>query len=87
MVINLNVKCSDECNLVGPGLDYYGYVPDFFPGDHCGDYIEFKIDTATGQILNWPKGLTDKKILNDSLIKENNQAKPEPKKNNAKHGT
>lgn len=30
-----------------------GYVPDFFPGDHYGDYLILDIDLETGQILNW----------------------------------
>lgn len=32
-----------------------GYVPDFFPEEHYGDYIELDIDIDTGQILNWKK--------------------------------
>ena len=35
--------------------DYEGYVPDFFPGDHYGDYLILNIDLETGQILNWKK--------------------------------
>lgn len=31
------------------------YVPDFFPGQHYGDYLELDIDIETGQILNWVK--------------------------------
>lgn len=33
--------------------DYEGYVPDFMPGDHYGDYVEIDIDIDTGQITNW----------------------------------
>ena len=29
------------------------YVPDFFPGDNCGDYLIFNIDIETGRITNW----------------------------------
>lgn len=29
------------------------YVPDFFPGDHYGDYLILDIDISTGQITNW----------------------------------
>ncbi len=29
------------------------YVPDWFPGDHYGDYLILDIDLETGQILNW----------------------------------
>jgi hypothetical protein len=36
-------------------LGEYGpnYVPDFFPGEHFGDYIKLNIELATGKILNW----------------------------------
>lgn len=36
-------------------LDYEGYVPGFFPGEHYGDYLILDIDLDTGQIVNWPK--------------------------------
>ena len=32
---------------------YSGYVPDFFPGEHFGEYIQLEIELATGKILNW----------------------------------
>jgi hypothetical protein len=31
------------------------YVPNYFPEDHYGDYLELDIDVETGQILNWVK--------------------------------
>ena len=34
-------------------IDYDGYVPDFMPGQHYGDYIMIDIDMQTGQIINW----------------------------------
>ncbi|QXI02984.1 hypothetical protein HV782_013730 [Pseudomonas monsensis] len=34
---------------------YTGYVPDFFPGEHYGDYLILHIDLETGQIKNWKK--------------------------------
>jgi len=34
---------------------YEGYVPDFFPGEHYGDYLILNIDLETGQITNWKK--------------------------------
>ena len=34
---------------------YEGYVPDFFPGQHYGDYLILNIDLETGQIKNWQK--------------------------------
>lgn len=30
-----------------------GYVPDFMPGKHYGDYVMLDIDIDTGQITNW----------------------------------
>ena len=33
--------------------EYEGYVPDFFPGKHYGDYLILDIDVDTGQITNW----------------------------------
>lgn len=32
-----------------------GYVPDFMPGPHYGDYVILDIDVDTGQVTNWPK--------------------------------
>ena len=29
------------------------YVPDFFPGQHYGDYLMLDIDIETDQIVNW----------------------------------
>ncbi|QAY85369.1 hypothetical protein [Pseudomonas arsenicoxydans] len=34
---------------------FEGYVPDFFPGDHYGDYLILNINLETGQITNWKK--------------------------------
>jgi hypothetical protein len=33
--------------------DYEGYVPDFMPGTHYGDYLILEIDIDTGKIMNW----------------------------------
>lgn len=33
--------------------DHDGYVPDFMPGEHHGDYVLLDIDIDTGKILNW----------------------------------
>lgn len=30
-----------------------GYVPDFMPGDHYGDYVILNIDLDTGLVTNW----------------------------------
>jgi hypothetical protein len=59
MTLSINAKCSDlfSASLVdGKGMvvgEYDGYVPDFMPGEHYGDYVELKIEVATGRILNW----------------------------------
>ncbi|MGY4663202.1 hypothetical protein ACVWZ9_003996 [Pseudomonas chlororaphis] len=30
-------------------------MPDFFPGEHFGDYLMLNIDIETGLIKNWRK--------------------------------
>lgn len=47
---------------------YDGYVPDFFPDIHHGDYLYLNIDLETGQILNWKKPTPEQlsKFLNES---------------------
>lgn len=40
-----------------------GYVPDFMPGNHYGDYIILDIDIDTGIVKNWKK-LTPKDVEN-----------------------
>lgn len=42
---------SDSGNIIYNQLD--GYVPDFMPDDHFGDYVILDIDIDTGQITNW----------------------------------
>jgi hypothetical protein len=32
-----------------------GYVPDFMPGEHYGDYVILDIDIDSGLITNWKK--------------------------------
>lgn len=60
--ISISAKCSDlffaqawDENGKKVGDDYDGYVPDFFPDKHFGDYVSLKIDIETGKILNWKK--------------------------------
>ena len=58
-VLKLHIKCGDDfdCDLLdsdGEVLKVYeGYVPDFFPGQHFGDYLYLDIDIDNGKILNW----------------------------------
>ncbi len=52
--ISICAKCSDMFSAsLDDGREYDGYVPNFFPGQHFGDYVELEIDLKTGQILNW----------------------------------
>lgn len=61
-VLTISAKCSDLCyasvrdedgNQVGE--DHDGYVPEWMPDEHYGDYVMLDIDLETGQILNWKK--------------------------------
>lgn len=67
MTARIVAKCSDLCYVTlmdakGKAVaEHNGYVPEFMPGEHYGDYIELNIDLATGRILNWKK--PSKKIL------------------------
>lgn len=62
--IHLSAKCSDLFAMQDEnGNQYDGYVPDFFPEDHYGDYLILSIDTRTGKILNWPKNLSDLVVM------------------------
>ena len=58
--IKVTAKCSDQCYIEhfdkdgnNTREDRDDYVPDYFPEEHYGDYIELEIDVATGKILNW----------------------------------
>ena len=57
----VTAKCSDCFCATLLDIDekeitnYNGYVPDFFPGKHFGDYVELNIDIETGMIKNWTK--------------------------------
>ena len=59
--LKLQIKVSDQFS--GELFDqdsqiikeYEGYVPDFFPGAHYGDYLFLDIDIDTGVITNWVK--------------------------------
>ena len=68
-MVSVTAKCSDLCVITltmddGTFIEGDGYVPDFMPGDHFGDYIELAIDPETGKILNWDNP-SDKKMIRD----------------------
>ena len=59
-ILKMCAKCRDMCAMVleinGKNSgDYDDYVPDFFPENHYGDYIEFHIDIDSGVIVNWKR--------------------------------
>ena len=68
--IRTNYKTSDRCLIKFAQEDsselvsYSGYVPDFFPGKHYGDYVELHI-TAQGVVQKLK--VTDADI--DKLLK------------------
>ncbi|HAS8352130.1 TPA: hypothetical protein I7721_13605 [Vibrio vulnificus] len=59
MRLCINVRDGFTCGLHNPDggefASHAGCVPDFFPGDHYGDYLMLNIDVETGQITNWKK--------------------------------
>ena len=59
MIISVSAKVSDlgfytlySNDGVNLG-EHDGYVPDFFPGEHYGDYLILDIDVESGRTLNW----------------------------------
>ena len=75
MKISINAKCSDLCftsiyNSKGDLImEHDGYVPDFMPDEHYGDYVMLDIDVKTGKTLHWTA--TKEQVLN--YIKENKE--------------
>lgn len=73
-VISISAKCSDlfSASLLdendGVLGEYTGYVPEFFPEEHYGDYVQLDIDLESGKILNWNKPTVDQ--LNEIFSKE-----------------
>ena len=69
--MNIYIKVRDEfyCNIEDDQCEtighYEGYVPEFMPGDHYGDYLDLRIDMETGKIVNWcpPKAEQILKLL------------------------
>jgi|WetSurMetagenome_2_1015567.scaffolds.fasta_scaffold1245344_1 hypothetical protein len=60
MIISFSAKCSDLfgatlTDMAGNqlGQDYDGYVPDWFPDEHFGDYVMLDVNVLTGKIVNW----------------------------------
>lgn len=68
--LRISAKCSDLCNVQAFDANDNqiaegdGYVPNFMPDEHYGDYVMLDIDVATGRILNWIKP-TDAQIKRD----------------------
>jgi len=60
-IMSITAKCNDQfvASLTKDGKaigkEYVGYVPNFMPGDHYGDYVELDIDIITGKIVNWKR--------------------------------
>ena len=46
-----------------------GYVPNFMPGQHYGDYVMLDIDIDTGQITNWKKSIATEleEFINENI--------------------
>lgn len=69
--IRTSYKTSDRCIIkfekqeIKELLHYSGYVPDFFPGKHYGDYLELSI-SKDGNVNDF--NVTDDDI--DKLLKE-----------------
>lgn len=69
--VKVSAKCSDLCFvelLDDEGkviAQRDGYVPDFMPGNHYGDYVELEIDPNTGIITNWDNAVTPKQMIRD----------------------
>lgn len=59
MIISVSAKVSDlgfYTLYANEGVklgEHDGYVPDFFPEEHYGDYLILDIEAETGRILNW----------------------------------
>ena len=76
--IRVYTKTSDqfECKILdrdgGVIEKYEGYVPAFFPGEHCGDYLILNIDIETGNITNWQRPTEEDiiKLLGSDFLKD-----------------
>lgn len=74
--LSLQIKVTDRfyADLIDEQGEVVGNieldVPNFFPGDHYGEYLYLDIDIETGQITNWNKP-TAKQI--EAIINGNNE--------------
>ena len=60
--LRIHCKVSDRFTFAiddAQGDEIYsqedGYVPEFMPGKHYGDYVILDIDLDTGMVTNWMK--------------------------------
>jgi len=61
--------CAKTCDLFNAKYivddkevtSHDGYVPEFMPEEHYGDYVELDIDIDSGLIVNW-KTPTEKEL-------------------------
>ena len=73
--LKLHLKVSDRftASLVDAQgaviKEHDGYVPNFMPGNHFGDYVILDIDIDSGQITNWTQP-TAEEI--EAFVKEGN---------------
>ena len=73
-VVKITAKCSDLCFaqvIDGNGnviAKHDGYVPEFMPGEHYGDYVELEIDIKTGKLLNWKPGSYLHKFIKENEV-------------------
>ena len=66
MILKIVAKVRDAFSFTVINKDWEelisddGYVPDFMPGNHYGDYVILDIDVETGKVLNWqPSNVTE----------------------------
>jgi hypothetical protein len=59
-ILKIHMKVSDrfQATLVSSTGEQLkdqddGYVPDFMPGKHYGDYVILDIDIDSGKVINW----------------------------------
>lgn len=76
--IRISAKCADLFSATAHDEtgkqvgEYSGYVPDLMPGEHFGDYVELKIEVATGRILNWkaPSQKVLKEVFDNDVARD-----------------